>query len=191
MKIFWSQINCVQQFASSYLKLVSYLFVDFFTLKCFGVYHLTIKQSLFSLAKLKVDFFCKLLFTFLLTKITKLWSPHSISLLTQVSTADCSTVNSQDSSKSRKSKQYKRNNFSLILATFQSSFKKFPKNSYLKCCKKYLNINHTNNTCWKADLVLKNSFWHPWEVLSVVNKSINQKYDMYSHDIVSFQRSIL
>ena len=112
LKIFWSQINCVlQQFASSYL------FVDFFTLKCFGVYHLTIKQSLFSLAKLKVDFFNKLVFTFPLTKITKLWSPHSISLLTKLS----------NSSKSRKSKQYKRNNFLWFSQPFKVLSKSFQK----------------------------------------------------------------
>ena len=98
-----------------------------FTLKCFGVYHLTVKQFLFTLAKLKVDFFCKLLFTFPEFSLDKsyetlkssLHSPSSISLLTQLS------INSQDPSKSRKSKQYKRNIFSLILATFQSKvFKK-------------------------------------------------------------------
>ena len=51
----------------------------------------------------------------------------------------------QDSSKSRKSKQCKRNNFSLFLATFQSFFKKFQKNYTLIILnvvrKKYVGIS--------------------------------------------------
>ena len=109
----------------------------FFMLKCFGVYHSTIKLSLFSLAKLEVDFFCKLLFTFLLTKITKVWSPHSISLHTELSTV-----------KTRRNPEKVNSTNVTILLCFSQPFKVISKSfqkinkNHLKCCKKCVDCRY-------------------------------------------------